>query len=95
MDKLGQTFFLRSAVAAGAILLVLRVERLLAVVALAAEITLRDLGHIYLVRALRHLEDLIMATGALQTFILHMLFMAEDHRRGILGREGEALSYLA
>jgi len=74
-------------VAASAVLLVLRGEGLLPVVALAAEITLRDLAHIDLVRALRHLEYLIVAAGALHPFFLYMLFMAEDHRRGILGEK--------
>ncbi len=78
--------------AAVAVLLVLHVEGLLAVVALAAEVALRDLGHVDLVRPLGHLKDLIVTGRALDALGLHVQFMAEDHRFGVLGREGQVAS---
>jgi hypothetical protein len=65
----------------------LHVERLLAVVALSAEVSLGDLAHVHLVRTLGHLEDLVMAARAFDALALDMGVMAEVHRTGILGRE--------
>jgi hypothetical protein len=70
-----------------AIVRTLHVEGLLAVVALAAEVSLGDLGHVHLVRTLGHLKDLIMASRALDALAFDVGFVAEDHRPGALGRE--------
>ena len=65
---------------AGAVFLVLHVERLLPIMAFAAEISLGDLRHVHLVRPLRHLEYLIMAPDTLKPLAFHVFFMAEDDR---------------
>jgi len=63
-----------------AILLVLRVEALLAVMAFPAEITFGYLVHIHLGGTLGHLEYLIVTSSALQAFSNHMLLMTENDR---------------
>ena len=70
-----------------AVFLVLDVEGLLPVMTFAAEITLVDLAHFHLVRALGHLEYLVMASRALEPFAVHVRFVAEHDRCGILRRE--------
>jgi hypothetical protein len=54
---------------------------------LAAKTALRDFIHLHFIRALRHLEYLIMTTGAFEAFIDHMLFMTERDRRSTYRRE--------
>lgn len=70
-----------------AVLLVFHIERLLAVMAFAAEIALGQLVHVHLVGALLHLEDRVMAAGALETLFVHVFLMAENDRARIFRRE--------
>jgi hypothetical protein len=46
----------------------------------AAKIAFRDFFHMHFVRALRHLKNLIMTTGAFYPFLNDMFFMAEQDR---------------
>lgn len=64
--------------APAAALLVIYVKGFFSVVAFAAEITFIDAGHVHFVGTLGHLEDLVVATGALEPLFIDMLFMAED-----------------
>jgi len=57
--------------------------------AFAAEITLVHFFHVHLVRSLRHLENLIVAVAAPESFLIYMLFMAEENRPGILGSKSQ------
>jgi hypothetical protein len=77
----------RLPVTARTILLVSHVESPLAIMTFSAEITLGKLCHVHFVRSLRHLEELIMTVAASEGLLIYVLFMAEEHRRGILGRE--------
>jgi hypothetical protein len=75
--------------AAGAVLFVFYIKRLLPIVALPAEVTLGHLGHIHFVgTALFHLENLVMTAGALEPLAAHVFVMAEHNGKGSLGREG-------
>lgn len=65
----------------------LYIERLLTVVALAAEVAFCDLAHIHLVRSLSHLEYLIMTSGALDPLALDVELMTENDGAGVLRRE--------
>ena len=75
-----------------AVLGVLHVEGLAAVVALSAEIALRDLAHFHLVGALRHLEHGVMTARALESLVRDMLLMTEDDRFRALGAERQVAS---
>ncbi len=46
----------------------------------AAESALRHLAHFHFIRALDHLEYMVMAIPALHTFPDYVLFMTEQHR---------------
>src|SRR5512144_825147 len=70
--------------AANAVLRFLYVEALLPVVAFTAEFTFRDLAHVHLVGSLLHLENMVVASGALEPFFLHVFLVAEHNWQGIL-----------
>jgi len=55
----------------------------------AAEISLGDFTHFHLVGPLGHLEYLVMAPGAFESFSIDVLVVTENHRLGILGCEGQ------
>jgi hypothetical protein len=76
-------------VTAGAVFFVLHVEGLLSIMASAAEISLGDLLHVYLVRPVRHLKYLVMAVDTLEPLSYQVSFMAEDYRRSVFGCEGQ------
>jgi hypothetical protein len=80
---------MRLFMALAAVFLVLHIEGLLTVVALAAELALGKLGHVHLVGTLLHLEYRVMATGAFQSFFAYVLFMAEDDLAGVFRREDD------
>jgi hypothetical protein len=82
----------RSAMAAGAVFLVFYIEGLLTVMAFAAKFALGDLAHVHFVRAVGHLEDLVVAAGAFQAATVHVLIVAEQYGRRIFRREGKVSS---
>jgi hypothetical protein len=79
-------------VAPAAVLLVFYIKGFFSIVAFSAEIAFIDAGHVHFVRTLGHLENLVVTTGALEAFFIHMLFMAEDDYRCVLGRKGYVTS---
>jgi hypothetical protein len=75
-----------------AVLLVFYIKGFFSIVAFSAEIAFIDAGHFHFVRTLGHLEYLVVTAGAFETFFIHMLFMAEDDYRSVLGSKGYVTS---
>jgi hypothetical protein len=77
----------RLPMAARTILLVTHIKRPLAIMTLAAEITLGQFFHVHLVRSLRHLKELIVTIAAAKSFFIYVFFVTEENGPRVLGRE--------
>jgi len=75
-----------------AVFFVFYIEGFLAVMTFTAEIAFVDLGHVHLVRPLRHLKYGVVTARALEAFVRYVFVVAEDYGAGILRRESDISS---